>query len=183
MSFALLERFPRAEVLATDMDPIMVREAAKRRDAAGIPKERCAFACADANYPHMVQYGCAGQYQEIPPETFDLVVASAVLEHVDLDRAVQSVHALLKPGGTFLIVAMRKEAFLSKVYERVYDCVPRTVETHRDSLLAAGFQSVLVEPARISDFSANLTRVAIVARKAPNVADPENIPYTVPISE
>ncbi len=181
MSFALLKRFPQAEVLATDMDPIMVREAVKHRDKLGIKKTQCAFACSDANYPHMVQYGCTGSYQELPQEAFDLVVAGAVLEHVDLDRAIQSVFGLLKPGGTFLIIAMREEAFLSKVYERVYHCIPRSIETHRESLMAAGFQSVLVERTRWSDFSANLTRVAIVARKASIVASSEDLAYTVPI--
>ncbi|MBP9669399.1 MAG: class I SAM-dependent methyltransferase [Candidatus Pacebacteria bacterium] len=183
MSFALLKRFPNAEVLATDMDPIMVREAAKLRDKRGIPKTRCAFACSDANYPHMVQYGCTGAYQELPQGAFDVIVAGAVLEHVELDRAVISAFSLLKPGGTFLIIAMREEAWLSKLYDRVYKCVPRTVEVHRKSLLAAGFQSVLVERTRFTDFSANLTRVAIIARKAPSVASSEDLAYTVPITE
>lgn len=181
VSFALLERFKNAEILATDADHQMVRVVEALRKKKRISKDRLATACSDANYPHMVQWGCVGSRDELPKETFDLAVASAVLEHVELERSVKHVYELLAPGGVFLIIAMRDDGILAPFYEKAYGCVARSIDEHRQVLMRAGFQSVLVEPCRWSDFSANLTRVVLVARKEEVYQATEDAVYTVPI--
>lgn len=183
VSFALLERFEQAQILATDADHAMVRTVEKLRARKKIAGERLAVACGDANYPHMVQWGCTGAHEALPLGTFDLVVASAVLEHVELERAVRSVYDLLAPGGVFLIIAMRSDGLLAPVYQRAYGCTARTIDEHRGVLMEAGFESVLVEPCRWSDFSANVTRVVVIARKQKMHQPLEDAVYTVPITD
>jgi SAM-dependent methyltransferase len=66
--------------------------------------------------------------------TADLVIAEHVFEHLLWPwRAVRNVHALLRPGGHFLVMT----PFLVRVHEVPYDC-SRWTETGMRHLLAEG---------------------------------------------
>lgn len=73
---------------------------------------------------------CAG----VLPETFDLIIAEQVFEHLLWPyRAVRNVHAMLRPGGHFLVTA----PFLVRVHEFPHDC-SRWTQTGLRHLLAEG---------------------------------------------
>jgi SAM-dependent methyltransferase len=76
------------------------------------------------------------------PQTFDLVIAEHVLEHVLRPaRAVRNVHAMLRPGGHFLVVT----PFLYRYHPCPEDCT-RWSETGMKHLLAdAGFPMETIE--------------------------------------
>jgi SAM-dependent methyltransferase len=53
----------------------------------------------------------------LPPDTYDLIVAMSVLEHVaDYRRALTAVHRGLKPGGVFFLTSTNKFSFRSGEY-------------------------------------------------------------------
>jgi SAM-dependent methyltransferase len=65
-------------------------------------------------------------------ETFDLIIAEQVFEHVLWPyRAARNVHRMLRPGGTFLLTT----PFLVKIHPTPYDC-SRWTETGMKYLLA-----------------------------------------------
>ena len=78
---------------------------------------------------HYPEYDlCAGPL----PETFDLVIAEQVFEHVLWPyRAARNVHEMLRPGGHFLI----STPFLLRVHAAPLDC-SRWTETGLKHLLA-----------------------------------------------
>lgn len=84
----LADRYPRAEVLAVDID------------------EAAVAACLTARPPRyegrvdfQVNY-----FADLPPEAFDLITAFDVLEHIVDDKgAVADLYRALRPGGTLLV--------------------------------------------------------------------------------
>jgi 2-polyprenyl-3-methyl-5-hydroxy-6-metoxy-1,4-benzoquinol methylase len=73
-----------AEVIAVDISEPLIRRARER----GLPPARVTFLCrrfedCDVNGP------------------FDAVVGSSVLHHLDLERSVDKIYTLLRPGGAF----------------------------------------------------------------------------------
>jgi SAM-dependent methyltransferase len=68
------------------------------------------------------------------PHTFDLIIADQVFEHVERPWvAVKNVHAMLRDGGSFLIMT----PFLIKIHETPIDC-SRWTETGLKYLLNEG---------------------------------------------
>lgn len=68
------------------------------------------------------------------PKTFDLIIADQVFEHLPWPyRAVRNVHAMLKPGGVFIIAT----PFLVRVHNVPLDC-NRWTETGLSCLLQEG---------------------------------------------
>lgn len=80
---------------------------------------------------------CAGPL----PDTFDLVIAEQVFEHLLRPyAAARNVHAMLRPGGHFLI----STPFLVRVHDYPVDCTRWTETGLRGFLAESGF-----EPERI----------------------------------
>ncbi|MGA5096762.1 class I SAM-dependent methyltransferase [Streptomyces lavendulocolor] len=93
-TFALLSRFPRAEVTAVDASPALLERLRERAEALGV-----------ADRVRTVRADLDGDWPELPrPE---LVWASASMHHMaDPDRALRRVHDLLAPGGLFAVVEL-----------------------------------------------------------------------------
>jgi SAM-dependent methyltransferase len=76
---------------------------------------------------------CAGP---LAPESFDLVIAEQVFEHIKHpDRAAVHVLQMLRPGGVFVITT----PFLVKVHPAPMDCFRWTEDGIRILLETAGF--------------------------------------------
>jgi SAM-dependent methyltransferase len=70
------------------------------------------------------------------PQRFDLIIADQVFEHLRWPaRAARNVHAMLKPGGCFIIAT----PFLIRVHKSPIDCSRWTVEGLSYFLQEAGF--------------------------------------------
>ena len=71
---------------------------------------------------------------DVLPRTFDVIIADQVFEHLPWPyRAVRNVHAMLKPGGVFIVAA----PFLVRVHNVPLDC-NRWTETGLSHLLQEG---------------------------------------------
>ena len=72
------------QLLAVDISEPLIR----RAQARGLPADRVRFLCRP--------------FEECDVEgPFDAIVGSSVLHHLDLERSVQKIFALLHPGGVF----------------------------------------------------------------------------------
>src|SRR4051794_17454344 len=76
------------------------------------------------------------------PETFDLIVAEQVFEHLAWPyRAGKNIHEMLNPGGLFLVTT----PFLVKIHEEPFDCTRWTSTGMRYFLAECGFPLEKVE--------------------------------------
>ncbi|MFC8128734.1 methyltransferase [Streptomyces sp. NPDC057302] len=93
-TFALLARFPGAEVTAVDTSSGHLHRLRARADALGVgDRVRTMTADLDADWPELGEPG--------------LVWASASMHHMaDPDRALRRVHDVLAPGGLFAVVEL-----------------------------------------------------------------------------
>lgn len=94
-TFALLDRFPDAHVLAVDASPRHLHRLREKARAKGVD-ERVRAVQADLDATHWPDLG-----------TPDLVWASASMHHIaNPDRALRNVHDMLTPGGLFAVVEL-----------------------------------------------------------------------------
>ncbi|MCX5008182.1 class I SAM-dependent methyltransferase [Streptomyces sp. NBC_00638] len=93
-TFALLRRFPRAEVTAVDSSASHLRRLVEKATTAGL-----------ADRVHTVRADLDAAWPDLG--TPDLVWASASLHHMaDPGRTLRRVHDLLTPGGLFAVVEL-----------------------------------------------------------------------------
>lgn len=110
---ALAERFPAADVVATDISPAMLERVRELADARGL-----------ASRVSTERVDIATDSWELG--TFDLAWASASLhEAVDTDQAFRNLHSALRPGGLVVVVEMDDPprmlpADLAEFEERLY---------------------------------------------------------------
>lgn len=94
-TFALLARFPEAQVIAVDSSPDHLRRLAEKAAAEGVA-DRVRVVQADLD---------DGEWPELG--TVDLAWASASMHHLaDPDRALRKVHRMLAPDGLFAVVEL-----------------------------------------------------------------------------
>ncbi|MFI8876992.1 class I SAM-dependent methyltransferase [Streptomyces sp. NPDC055243] len=93
-TFALLSRFPDAQVIAVDTSAGHLTRLRTRAEALGVAGQvRTVLADLDAEWPELGRP--------------DLVWASASMHHMaDPDRTLRGVHDLLAPGGLFAVVEL-----------------------------------------------------------------------------
>ncbi|MGW6026765.1 class I SAM-dependent methyltransferase [Streptomyces sp. NPDC055099] len=98
-TFALLARFPEAELTAVDASADHLRRLRAKAEELGLSdRVRTVAADLDADWPDLGRPGLGR------PE---LVWASASMHHMaDPDRALRMVHDLLAPGGLFAVVEL-----------------------------------------------------------------------------
>ncbi|OHA09533.1 MAG: hypothetical protein A3A44_01980 [Candidatus Sungbacteria bacterium RIFCSPLOWO2_01_FULL_60_25] len=165
LSFYFARRFPTARVVATDIDPAMLRELAELRDKQKLPVERLRIGESDLGNPAVVRFLNASQSTMLPHRSFDAIVVSGALEHVALNAAVARLAGLLKPGGTFFNLGMRRSP-VGAALGMIYRYRPYRIADMRNAAINAGLSDVRVIRLGAEDFPANLSRVAMLARKA-----------------
>ena len=167
MAFYLLRRFPDAEVVAFDIDPKMLAVMERLAHARGLGFDRLTIAVGDLRHPHRVRRLGDGGALELAEASFDGIFVSGALEHVPLFETLPRLVKLLKPGGIFLNLGVKRNpagAVLGMVYRfRPY----RTAEL-QEALSQAGLEDIRVIRLAPEDFPANLSRIAIMAKKLEN---------------
>ena len=94
-------------------------------------KDRCVF----REY-HTVSYPDYDVTLGPLPDTFDLIIAEQVLEHIPWpSRAARNIFQMLKPGGAFLVTT----PFLLRLHEFPLDCTRWTPTGMRYFLAECGF--------------------------------------------
>lgn len=85
----------------------------------------------------------AGAMIGVPPEMFDTVLCSEVLEHVpEPGRVLEAIRKVLRPGGHLLVTVPH----LSRLHEEPHDYFRYTGYGLRAVLEKAGFEVIQVEP-------------------------------------
>jgi SAM-dependent methyltransferase len=97
--------------------------------------------------------------------SFDAVLIGAALEHVPLEIALERLVRLLRPGGLFLNMGIRPGP-PGAMLGRLYRFRPYTTGEILRRLKQLGFVDTGVLPFAPAEFPANLTRIAVIARKA-----------------
>jgi SAM-dependent methyltransferase len=162
MSFALLDRWPDARIIATDIDPIMLRHVEAKRRSKRITATQLQCGYADINQPDRVRF--EGGEVVLESASFDLVIVGAALEHARLDRALPGLIRLVRPDGVFVNVGMKSDA-IGALYGKAFRYDPIPWETLSRELHNAGATNLVRIPLMLSEFPANVTRIAVTARK------------------
>jgi SAM-dependent methyltransferase len=153
----LLGRFPGARVVAFDVDRAMLAVA-----------ERLELAIGDLRRPDRLTRLGDGSPLRLVPGSCDGVLVGAALEHVPLVDALSQLRDLLRPGGLLLILGVR-EGGMGAFLGRLYRFRPYSLGQLRAGLSACGLVGIRTIPLRPREFPANLSRVAMLARRPDRV--------------
>jgi len=162
LSFYLAQRFPDSEIYASDVDVKMLCEMERllKKDGGA----NIAIYESDLKTPERLSEPRSHEVLTLPPDFFDLIAVSGALEHVPLAETAAKLSRLLKPGGIFFNLAMRKDA-AGAILALMYEVKPYTLQEMRRAFEEAGLEAISVHRLSAEDFPANLSRVAILARK------------------
>ena len=159
-----LERFPAARLQATDLEPNFLHAMLVNAARRGIDRERIAVAQADISRPKQLTT-LEGAPLALEDASFDLICIGAVVGYAsDIEASLCHLLQLLAPGGTLINIEMSESVtgrFVSRRYQ--YHNIP--LARMRDLIRDQGCQ-VVSTALGIRHFPANLTRTAIIARKA-----------------
>ena len=158
----LAKRFPDSEIIATDIDTRMLLELKRllREERA----KNVSFFQNDLNNPFEIRALCEVKTNILQENSFDAIFVSAALEHVDVPKTIPQIANLLKPGGTFLNLGMKKGA-ASAVFGMVYKFKEYSPDEIRRICGKSGLTDIQLKKLSAKDFPANLSRVAVIARK------------------
>lgn len=160
----LARRFPDARIVASDIDTAMLGEMTRLIAAEGLVRERFAIAEGDLAAPERIRLFPTGQGVIVSDNYFHAVFVSGALEHAPLAKSVGRLARLLKPGGTFFNLGVRRNP-AGAVLGMVYRFRPYTLAEMREACEEAGLGDIQVVRLAAEDFPANLSRVAITAKK------------------
>lgn len=150
MSGALLERFPEVQIVALDLDPVLMKIGQGAHGDAGGRLGWRQVNLRDANWPNQLEPGAS------PAGTYDAVVSLATLHHfsgAETDRIYRSVAGLLKPGGLLLNAeALPAAPTSSRLSVAFHEARRRTMVPHD------GFWDAIAADAALAD--------AVTAREA-----------------
>ncbi len=122
--------------------------------AVDISEPLLAFARQHRSAPR-IRYRCA-RFEDLVEAPFDAVVGSSVLHHLELDRSLERIHELLRPGGRLCFaepnlvnpqVFLERKARFLKIFDYVSPDETAFVRWPlRRLLLRHGFRDVVITP-------------------------------------
>jgi ubiquinone/menaquinone biosynthesis C-methylase UbiE len=151
-----------ARVTGIDLSPVAIELATERAAAEGVA-ESTAFEVMNA------------EDLRFPDGSFDLVCGSAILHHLQLDRAYAEVARVLRPGGRAVFLEPLGHNWLINAYRRATPSL-RTVDEHPlrvgDLRLAgAYFGDVRLEHFHLTSLAALPVRAARRSRRVVSALD------------
>lgn len=160
----LAKRFPDAQIYATDIDEEMLEAMERNLRDEKIDRNKLIIAQSDLRNPKLLKIIGAKEPTLLPEDFFDAVFVSGALEHIELKLALCELYKLLKPKGLFLNLGVRRNP-TGAVLGMIYKFRPYKISEIHKALEDAGFQEIKVLKLLPKDFPANLSRIAIVAKK------------------
>ncbi len=163
LAFWLLDRFPGVRVVAFDVDRAMVSVAARTAQSRhrGTDLE---LAVGDLRSPDRLHRFADGRPLRLNPETYDGVFVGAALEHVPLLETLGKLQNLLRPGGRLLVLGVRQSG-VGTILGRLYRFRPYALSELAAALATCGLIEIRTVRLRSREFPANLSRVAVLARR------------------
>ncbi len=154
---------PRLRVVAFDIDCAMVEVAAysAARNYEGANLE---LAIGDLRDPERLIRLADGRPLVLPLGTYHGVLVGAALEHVPLLETLEKLRDLLRPGGRLLILGVRQGG-MGTLLGRLFRFRPYSLSQLHAAVSACGLVEIRTVPLRSREFPANLSRVAILARR------------------
>lgn len=158
----LARRFPDSEILATDIDERMLGELRKIADEEGI--KNVSVWQNDFNFPAEVRELGSIETKRLSRNSFDAIFTSGILEHVDIEKSIPEIASLLKPGGIFLNLGVKRNP-AGAVLGMLYNFEPHSIREIQRICGSSGLTDIRMLKLTGADFPANLSRVAIFAKK------------------
>lgn len=126
-TFALLEKFPRANVTAFDFNRDMIEQMQRSIQRKGL-SDRVQTFTGDVTKP-------------IPEihQQFDLIITGGVLEYVNPKEAVRNLSQYLKQGGYFLNSPV-KDNWLGRIVAKLYHFRPHSREENMNAFTSNGYK-------------------------------------------
>lgn len=158
----LAKRFPDIEVYASDIDRRMLEEMKRL-----VIEERITnifLFQGDLNTPEFLDDFQRNRTLSLPQNFFDIVITSGVLEHVFIGAVIPRLISLIRPNGMFLNLGVRRNP-AGAVLGMVYKFKPYSLEKIHRLCRDSGLTDIQTLKLTTADFPANLSRVAILARK------------------
>jgi SAM-dependent methyltransferase len=163
-SLWFLRRFPDSQVIAFDIDRQMLAVLARSARRLGELRHRLTVAHGDLRAPDRLTRLDTGRAVVLAEHSFDAVLVGAALEHVPLEGTLERLARLLRPGGLFLNLGVRPGP-PGEMLGRIYRFRPYTPGEILRFLARLGFVDAGELRFAPADFPANLTRIAVIARK------------------
>ncbi|MGM0629515.1 MAG: class I SAM-dependent methyltransferase [Patescibacteria group bacterium] len=163
VSFTVLKNFSGSKVIATDLNKDMVKKTEELAKRGRIDANRFTVGVADVLDQDRVNLS-DGSSVDLEPASFDLVVASGVLEYTPLDKAVSKLLGLTKQGGRLMVVSIKDDP-VGKLWGKMYKFKPIEKEHLEKELLKCGCTSVVYKPLSFREFPTNITRTGHLAIK------------------
>lgn len=158
----LLERFPRATLLATDIEPNFLKAMLANARERGIDDARITTGIADVSDPDKVTL-LDGTRITLEPRTFDIVSVGGVLAYsTNASESVRRLLTLIRPAG-YLVNLEMNERPVGRFVAWIYSYRPVPMDDMRELIEGRG-HAIATVPFSIADFPANLTRVGIITR-------------------
>ena len=163
VSFVILKKCPKAEVVATDLNRELVKKTETLAERKKIDKNRLTVGVADVLNQDRISLS-DGSSMELKKGSFDVVIASGVLEYTPLDVAVPKLLDLTKENGRLLVVSMKDDP-VGKLWGKMYKFRPIKKGNLEDHLTCCGCRLVEHRPLTLKEFPTNITRTGYMAIK------------------
>lgn len=158
----LLDRLPKATLIATDLQKNFLLETRANAKDRGIAPDRVTVGFADVSEPKKVSLP-NGNTLALENQTFDIVCVGGALGYAkDPAQSTRDLLSLLKPGGYFINLEMNLGP-VGRFVAWLYSYRPMPIEETRRIAEEQG-HSVTVVRFALRDFPANLTRIGIVTQ-------------------
>jgi precorrin-6B methylase 2 len=164
IGLSLLQRFPEASLVATDLEPNFLQQTLSNADRMRLDRARVEVGLADISNPHQLRHHSSGASTAIAKQSITIACVGAVIGYSkDVHSSLRSLVDLMVPGGTLINLEM-SNGLAGRVVSKRYNYQNLPVHDLLDLLSSLGCQ---VEQRNLSirHLPAKLTRTAIIARK------------------
>lgn len=159
----LLERFPEAKLVATDLEPNFLTTTLANAEARGINAGRISAGVANISRPNELTH-LDGTKETLADESISIICIGAVVGYSDdIKASIRQMVRMLVPGGTLINIEMN-ESPSGRFVSRRYHYSNIALSVMQDVLREEGCE-VSFTKLSLVHLPAKLTRVGIIARK------------------
>jgi ubiquinone/menaquinone biosynthesis C-methylase UbiE len=163
LGLGLLQRFPKATLIATDLEPNFLKATLSNARSRGIDSNRLQVGLSNITHP-LNFTTLEDQVVTIPQQSLQLICIGAVVGYSnDIEASLRMLVELLSPGGTLINIEMNENLlgrYVSKRYHYRNLPLSRMVQ-----VLSEAGCDVVHQKLNLRHLPAKFTRTAILATK------------------